>query len=150
MQRYVVDHETCSVTGAFLCCNKTIFWRLGGFSLAFPNSYQDVDFCYRARKEHLRCVIAPRIRLFHFESSTRNPTVDEETLMALKISHYPHIIAPDEFQLWRYQKIRVPILSISGLRRLRSTAYQELKLAIIKLIRFGWRKPRNRVPQIIR
>ena len=149
MQRYVVDHETCSVTGAFLCCNKAIFWRLGGFSLAFPNSYQDVDFCFRARKEHLRCLIAPQIRLFHFESSSRNPTVDEETLMTLKISHYPDILAPDEYQLWRYQKIRVPVLSISGLRRLRSRIYQEAKLLLINIVRFCSRNPRNRFTQII-
>ena len=59
MQRYVVDHETSSVTGAFFCCQKTIFWSLDGFSLAFPNSYQDVDFCLRAQAEKLRCLIAP-------------------------------------------------------------------------------------------
>jgi GT2 family glycosyltransferase len=150
MQRYVVDHETSSVTGAFFCCRKTIFWSLDGFSLAFPNSYQDVDFCLRAQAPKLRCLIAPRIRLFHFESSSRNPTVDDETLLSLRIFHSPQITELDRFQLWRYQKIRVRFLSISGLRRLRSTCYQELKWLILKIIRFSWRQPRVRLPHLIR
>jgi len=149
MQRYVVDHETSSVTGAFFCCRKSIFEKLSGFSLAFPNSYQDVDFCLRAQAEKLRCLIAPRIRLFHFESSSRDPTVEEETLLSLRLFHSPQITELDQFQLWRYQKIRVRLLSISGLRRLRSTVYQEMMLIIKNIIRYCWRKPRNRHPQII-
>jgi GT2 family glycosyltransferase len=149
MQRYVVDHETSSVTGAFFCCRNTVFWRLDGFSLAFPNSYQDVDFCLRAQAAKLRCLIAPRIRLFHFESSSRNPTVDEETLLSLRIFHSPQITDMDAFQLWRYQKIRVRLLSISGLRRFRSSCYQELKWFILKMIRFFWRQPRARMPHLI-
>ena len=49
MQRYVVDHETCSYLVHFFVV-KNDFWRLDGFSLAFPNSYQDVDFCLRAQE----------------------------------------------------------------------------------------------------
>ena len=150
MQRYVVDHETSSVTGAFFCCRKTIFWKLDGFSLAFPNSYQDVDFCLRAQAAKLRCLIAPRIRLFHFESSSRNPTVDQETLLSLRIFHSPQITEVDRFQLWRYQKIRVRLLSISGLRRLRSSIYQESKWFVLRTIRFLWRKPRVRMPYLIK
>ena len=149
MQRYVVDHETSSVTGAFFCCRKSVFSKLNGFNLAFPNSYQDVDFCLRAQTEKLRCLIAPRIRLFHFESSSRDPTVDEETLLSLRIFHSPKITELDQFQLWRYQKIRVRLFSISGLRRLRSTIYQEMMSIIKNLIRYVWRKPRDRFPKII-
>ena len=37
----------------------------------------------------------------------------------------------DQFQLWRYQKIRVRLLSISGLlRRLRSTMLPKIKAAL--------------------
>ena len=149
MQRYLVDHETCSVTGAFFCCRKKTFWKFDGFSMAFPNSYQDVDFCLRTRKEKMRCITSPMIRLTHFESSSRDPTVDPETLRALRLFHSPQIIALDKYQLWRYQKPRVRILSLSGLLRLRSLIRQRVKLLIIKIIRFSWRRPRTRWPQLI-
>ena len=48
MHRYLADHETTSISGAFLCCRRSTFETLDGFSEAFPNSFQDVDFCLRA------------------------------------------------------------------------------------------------------
>ncbi|MED5250380.1 MAG: glycosyltransferase, partial [Pseudomonadota bacterium] len=38
MHRYLADHETTSVSGAFLCCRRSTFEDLNGFSEAFPNS----------------------------------------------------------------------------------------------------------------
>jgi GT2 family glycosyltransferase len=149
MQRYVVDHETCSISGAFFCCQKSVFSRLDGFSLAFPNSFQDVDFCLRARRQQLRCILSPSIRLLHFESSTREPTVDDETLQMLRMIHGDLLGPPDSFQLWQYQPIRVRWLSYPGLIHARSRTKAFIKSSLSNLARIIWPKPRTRFSSLI-
>ena len=116
MHRYISDHETTSVTGAFFCCRKDTFETLNGFSLAFPNSFQDVDFCMRASSQSLRCIVSPHVRLLHFESVTRNPVVDFATLTALRNLHAPAIASVDPFAMHRYEKINVPVFTFTGIR----------------------------------
>jgi len=116
MHRYLADHETTSVSGAFLCCRRSTFEALDGFSEAFPNSFQDVDFCLRARARGMRCITAPRIRLLHFESATRDAEVDSGTLSALRSFHGPGLAGKDPYALWRYQPIYFSIFSYNGLK----------------------------------
>jgi len=116
MHRYLADHETTSVSGAFLCCRKSTFNELDGFSRAFPNSFQDVDFCLRARSRGLRCITAPGIRLLHFESATRDAKVDFETLSALRSFHGPGLAGTDRYALWCYQPIYFSVFSYNGLK----------------------------------
>jgi len=116
MHRYLADHETTSVSGAFLCCRRSTFEDLNGFSEAFPNSFQDVDFCLRARARGTRCITAPGIRLLHFESATRDAEVDFSTLSALRSFHGPGLAGKDRYALWRYQPIYFSIFSYNGLK----------------------------------
>jgi len=116
MHRYLADHETTSVSGAFLCCRRSTFEDLNGFSEAFPNSFQDVDFCLRARARGMRCITAPGIRLLHFESATRDAEVDFSTLSALRSFHGPGLAGKDRYALWRYQPIYFSIFSYNGLK----------------------------------
>ena len=116
MHRYLADHETTSVSGAFLCCRRSTFEALDGFSEAFPNSFQDVDFCLRARARGMRCITAPRIRLLHFESATRDAEVDSGTLSALRSFHGPGLAGKDPYAFWRYQPIYFSIFSYNGLK----------------------------------
>ena len=116
MHRYLADHETTSVSGAFLCCRKSTFNELDGFSRAFPNSFQDVDFCLRARARGMRCITAPGIRLLHFESATRDAKVDFETLSSLRSFHGPGLAGTDRYALWRYQPIYFSVFSYNGLK----------------------------------
>ncbi len=116
MHRYLADHETTSVSGAFLCCRRSTFEELDGFSEAFPNSFQDVDFCLRARARGMRCITAPGIRLLHFESATRDARVDSDTLSALRSFHGPGLAGKDPYAFWRYQPIHFSIFSYNGLK----------------------------------
>jgi len=116
MHRYLADHETTSVSGAFLCCRRSTYEGLNGFSEAFPNSFQDVDFCLRARARGMRCITAPGIRLLHFESATRDAEVDFDTLSALRSFHGPGLAGKDRYALWRYQPIYFSIFSYNGLK----------------------------------
>ena len=116
MHRYIADHETTSVTGAFLCCKKDMFMTLDGFSTSFPNSFQDVDFCLRARMKGLRCIISPHVRLLHFESASRNPEVDHWTLWAIRKFHQPLMGPLDDYALYQYEIPRIPLFTRTALR----------------------------------
>jgi GT2 family glycosyltransferase len=150
MQRYVVDHETCSISGAFICCRSTVFSDLGKFNQAFPNSFQDVDFCLRARQQEMRCIISPSIRLLHFESSSREPTVDDETLQMLRTIHASLLSPPDSFQLWRYQPVHIARwFSLHGLLHARQCTKTFIKKSLSNVKRLTTSKPRNKFTTLI-
>jgi len=70
-----LDREVAGVTAACLLTRATTFAEVGGFSLDFPNNYNDVDFSLKLRAAGYRIIVSPHARLYHFESVTRDPTV---------------------------------------------------------------------------
>lgn len=64
-------HEASAVTGACMLVRRELFLQLGGFDLAFPNNYNDADFCLRARAAGWRVVACAVDGLFHQECQTR-------------------------------------------------------------------------------
>ena len=145
MHRYIADHETSSITGAFFCCRKTTFLNLGGFKLAFPNSFQDVDFCLRARSQGMRCLISPHVRLLHFESVSRDPIVDTSTLTAVREFHRELIAPSDIFAFHRYEKIHVSLFTLTGFRHYIELLKQLLKSLIVHIINYS--RPGPRAPR---
>ncbi len=79
-----LDREVSGVTGAALMCRAEVFDEVGGFSLAFPGNYQDVDFCMKVRASGRRVVVTPHAKLYHFESMTRDPSVGTTELSRLR------------------------------------------------------------------
>lgn len=65
-----------AVTGACLAVRREVFRDLGGFDTLFPNNYNDVDFCLRARDSGYRVVYEPAALLRHYEGQTRAFHVD--------------------------------------------------------------------------
>jgi O-antigen biosynthesis protein len=59
------------VTGACLAVGADLFRRLGGFDPGFPNNYNDVDLCFRARRIGERIVCRRVPGLIHAECQTR-------------------------------------------------------------------------------
>lgn len=66
-----VAGERSGVTAACLLMRAKDFFRLGGFSDAFPVNYNDVDLCLKLRAASFRIVFTPHAELFDFESQTR-------------------------------------------------------------------------------
>ena len=116
MHRYIADHETTSITGAFLCCKKDTFMTMDGFSTTFPNSFQDVDFCLRARSKGLRCITSPHVKILHFESASRNPEVDASTLWLIRKFHPALMGSVDPFAFYHYEIARVPFFTLTSAR----------------------------------
>lgn len=72
----LVNREVSGVTGACMAIRKSVFMRLGGFSELFPNSYNDVDLCNKARAMGYRILWLAGVELTHFESKSRQPVVN--------------------------------------------------------------------------
>ncbi len=67
--------DVSAVTGACLAIRTALFRDLGGFDVAFPNNYNDVDLCFRVRERGLAVVCVPAPGLVHRECQTRRGIV---------------------------------------------------------------------------
>ena len=64
--RFRREVDYCS--GAFLVFRTARFRELGGFDEAFaPAYYEETDFCLRLRRQGLRVIYEPRVKLRHYE-----------------------------------------------------------------------------------
>ncbi len=63
--------EVAAVTGACLAIRAADFRRLGGFDATFPVNFNDVDLCFRLRREGLSIILDAEAELRHDESRTR-------------------------------------------------------------------------------
>jgi hypothetical protein len=78
-------HEVSGVTAACALIRRELYFEIGGFTLALPGNYNDVDFNMKIRSTGRSAVFTPWARLYHFESKTRDPKVrptEVETLQA--------------------------------------------------------------------
>lgn len=72
-----VANNYSAVTGACLMTPRELFDEVGGLSLQFPLSFNDIDYCLKVRSLGQRVVYDPDTVLFHFESSSRSPDVSD-------------------------------------------------------------------------
>jgi GT2 family glycosyltransferase len=79
----VATHNVSAVTGACLMVRRHLFFEVGGFAEDLPLSYNDVDFCLRLLAAGHRNVLDMHTRLFHFESSSRQPAIRPDELEIL-------------------------------------------------------------------
>lgn len=78
-----ITRESSGVTGAAAMCRRAVYDEVGGLSVTFPNCFNDVDFAFKILEKGYRILWTPFARLYHFESATRDATVDQKELMLL-------------------------------------------------------------------
>ncbi len=62
------------VTGALFVIDRAVIVAIGLFDEAFfPAYYEEVDYCYRARRAGFRVIYDPRIVAIHYETQTYDP-----------------------------------------------------------------------------
>lgn len=66
-----------AVTGACLMTPRDLFFEVGGLSTELPINFNDIDYCLKLHDRGQRIVYDPDTVLFHFESSSRSPHVEE-------------------------------------------------------------------------
>ncbi|MFZ1381844.1 MAG: glycosyltransferase [Scrofimicrobium sp.] len=72
----VFDHEVSGLTAACVAMRREVFRDVGGFNLALPSNFNDVDLSLKVRSLGLRLVWLAETRALHFESLTRDTTVN--------------------------------------------------------------------------
>jgi len=78
------DHEVSGVTAACAIIARDLYFEVGGFTLALPGNYNDVDLNMKVRATGRSAVFSPWARLYHFESKTRDPRILESDLATLQ------------------------------------------------------------------
>jgi GT2 family glycosyltransferase len=70
--RQHLTQDFCAVTAACLAVRREVFEKLGGFDEShLPVTFNDVDFCLRAREAGWRVIYTPHAELIHHESVSR-------------------------------------------------------------------------------
>jgi len=87
--RLLIPHEVAAVTGACLAVEKENWNLVGGFDENLAVAYNDVDFCFKIRKNNLRVILTPLAHLIHHESVSRgfddSPRKQDRLLKELSI-----------------------------------------------------------------
>ena len=61
-----------SITGACMVMTRTLALEMGGFDETFVvGDFEDTDLCLRLQARGYRCVVDPRVRLFHLERKSQ-------------------------------------------------------------------------------
>jgi hypothetical protein len=60
-----------AVTGACMMTPASLYREVGGYSEELAVSFNDVDYCFKAREKGLSVVYAPGVELVHMESQSR-------------------------------------------------------------------------------
>jgi glycosyltransferase involved in cell wall biosynthesis len=74
---YLVNRESSGLTAACLAVRRATFEEAGGFCEDLPGNFNDVDLSRKIRHLGLRMLWLAGVTLFHFESQTREPDVQE-------------------------------------------------------------------------
>jgi glycosyltransferase involved in cell wall biosynthesis len=70
-----VNREVTGVSAACSAMRREVFFDIGGFTEALPSNFNDVDLSYKVARSGRRTVWVANCELFHFESQSRDRTV---------------------------------------------------------------------------
>ena len=77
-------HQVAGGPAACALIARDLYFEVGGFTLALPGNYNDVDLNMKVRATGRSAVFSPWARLYHFESKTRDPRILESDLTTLQ------------------------------------------------------------------
>ncbi len=72
-----IDREVSGVTGACADLTRDTYFSVGGLSEALPSNFNDVDLCFKIASAGLRILWLHRVKLYHFESKSRDNAVSQ-------------------------------------------------------------------------
>lgn len=78
------DHEVSGVTAACALISRELYFEVGGFTLALPGNYNDVDLNMKVRSTGRSAVFTPWAKLYHFESKSRDPRILDSDIATLQ------------------------------------------------------------------
>jgi len=72
---YHINRECSGLTAACLAIQRSVFEEVGGFGEDLPGNFNDVDISRKIRQSGRRMLWISQVTLYHFESLTRDSTV---------------------------------------------------------------------------
>ncbi len=84
-----------AVTAACMLVRKSLYERLGGLDEGFINSFEDVDFCLRARRLGARIVYEPKAVIVHHAESTPGRKAHDKENMQRYLARWRGHVEPD-------------------------------------------------------
>ncbi len=91
-----VERECAGVTAAAAMLRRDVFEQVGGFDVAFPSNFNDVDVSCRLRRSGYRIVWTPHASWYHFESASRDPSTGDAE-RDLVIERWQHDLEHDPY-----------------------------------------------------
>jgi GT2 family glycosyltransferase len=91
-----IARNCLAVTGACLMTPMAVFNEVGGLSKTLPVNFNDIDYCLKVHAGGRRIVYDSDLILNHFESSSRDPVVEEWEVRRM-VSRWAHVAAVDPF-----------------------------------------------------
>ncbi len=118
---HLITLNSLAVTGACLGLRRDRFDAVGGFSYEFPMNFNDVDLCMKLLAQGWRSVLDNRLRVVHFETSSRPVRVDAWEV-GLMNDRWHHALSNDPWDNPNLMGYRVdelaPPASLTRLREL--------------------------------
>jgi glycosyltransferase involved in cell wall biosynthesis len=71
-----LDRDVSGVTAACVALARATYLEVGGLCEDLPSNFNDVDLCFKIRDAGLRVIWLHDAKLYHFESRTRDTTVE--------------------------------------------------------------------------
>jgi O-antigen biosynthesis protein len=68
--RAALEQDYTCLTAACLLMRRDAFAAVGGFDVALPTAFNDVDLCIRLRRAGMRIIWTPAAQMYHHESLT--------------------------------------------------------------------------------
>lgn len=127
----MIARNCLAVTGACLMTRRAVFHERGGLTSALPVNFNDVDYCLKAARGGLRIVYDPDLVMHHFESSSRDPEVEEWEVRRLE-DRWSAFAAVDPYgnPNLRYGLPRIPSYVAWAKRRPRALLRRRLRLPL--------------------
>jgi GT2 family glycosyltransferase len=79
-----IPAERSGLTMACVAIPRKVFDKVGGLCNEFPGAFNDVDFGNKLTMHGYRMIWTPHVEIFHFESLSRDPRVDDPEVLLLE------------------------------------------------------------------
>lgn len=105
------------VPGCAMLIKKAVVKKIGLFDTNFSHSFEDVDYCFRARKKNFKIVYLPQAKFWHGDGTTSNKN--------LKLKHYhwyqgkllyafKNLPTPNVLSILMFQSLVIPIKMVKS------------------------------------
>lgn len=107
-----IPRDYQAVTGACMLVRRDVFEQVGGFDESYVNDCEDVDLCFKIKRQGWRVVYTPKSVLVHFESVSEGRFDRSEENLILLNRRWAGAVRPDYHR--RLPEVSIVLLNYNG------------------------------------